>query len=794
MAASFFNSIRWDGIFRRGLKRRLILIMIGVGALPLLLAMMIAYFQGNKSLRSVLGASFEALAFETSTKIDLLFNEEIEQLKHWANDPDLLSALKSLPSSFPASSLPESPKVIDRTASLILQNLLESDIRYSEATEHLFITGIEGNLIASIAAPPKPMQTSQASWSFFYQALPKKVYLGPVVRARDKSRFVFEIAVPVRSEKNAPLAVLHRMYYVKDFFASAIEPILFGDTGHVMLINSEGVVLECPILPTGHHLKDPVLIKSVTGPQADWVEVRGDGHGGESLSIIGYSPLDQTNKIIEESSGQKLFTFAWQSTEELFAPTQKLFLWISASGFGSVLLILIMGSFAADRVVNPIRQLQKTAGAIGRGEPTEKLDIRTGDEIESLANEINSMNLLLQKSFAGLEMEVEKKSRQVDFLKEYTEQVLKSVPEAIVIFDPSGRIEFANDAFEKFLDLGNRDYIGQGLDRVQPAFSKELEKLNSSLFDYQQNSVLESARTNYPDSKQYQPQDPLLPPKLDGHTHYQSTLKIEDCIFAYQFFDMDTGDGEEHRTGLILKDITDEKKLLDRLARTEKLSGLGTLAAGIAHEMNNPLYTIMGFTEALLDEKDPVKIQKYAEKILGRSRHMASVILNLSGYSRTNDKDVVQSVALNDMMDAAIEMALLDSYSDDVELLKEYSDLPMINAKPEEIQQVFLNIVRNAVQAMDGKGRITIATCAESDHIEIIIADNGPGIPPDYVSKIFDPFFTTKEQGEGTGLGLNIVYRIIEKYGGHIEVDSKPGMGTTFIITLPLEQKGAFVS
>ena len=238
-----------------------------------------------------------------------------------------------------------------------------------------------------------------------------------------------------------------------------------------------------------------------------------------------------------------------------------------------------------------------------------------------------------------------------------------------------------------------------------------------------------------------------------------------------------------------MKDITEEKKLLDQLTQADKLSGLGTLTAGIAHEMNNPLYAIQGFTQAILQEKDPKKIKEFAEKVLSRSEHMASIVLNMSGYARTNKTDGLKEVDVNERLDAATEMAVLDSYSDDVVMEKNYSELPPLKAKPEEIQQVFMNIIRNAVQAMDGKGKITISSQQIDKEIVVKISDSGPGIPQEYLSKVFDPFFTTKEQGSGTGLGLNIVHRVVENYGGRIQIESVPGKGATFIVSLPVTEE-----
>ena len=134
-------------------------------------------------------------------------------------------------------------------------------------------------------------------------------------------------------------------------------------------------------------------------------------------------------------------------------------------------------------------------------------------------------------------------------------------------------------------------------------------------------------------------------------------------------------------------------------------------------------------------------------------------------------------VNINERIDAAIEIAILATYNDDIHLEKSFSTLPPIFAKSEEIQQVFLNLLTNAVQAMEGKGKLTISTKAQNKNIVAKISDTGPGIPQKYLSKIYDPFFTSKEQGKGTGSGLNIVDQLVVKSGRHIDVTSKMEKG-----------------
>jgi signal transduction histidine kinase len=582
------------------------------------------------------------------------------------------------------------------------------------------------------------------------------------------------------------VGVLHRIYAAKEFFVGALEPITFGQTGHVMLINSDGVVLTCPILPTGHQLADPKLVKAVTGLSAAWVQTLGDGHGSEDVSIIGYSPLEQTSRFTLASSKHRWFTFAWQSSDELFAPTKSLLTWTSVAGVFSIFLIAVMGSLAANRIVQPIRQVQRTAEAIGRGEKVAPLKIETGDEIESLAEEINTMSGLLQETFSGLELQVETKTQEVINLKKYTESILMSVPEVIVIFDTDLKIEYANAAFETLTGSNSSIFLGQRLGGVSQESPVALNQLAVELGKYQSGK-----RTSPSESltqAQYKPKDPLNPSAAEPQKERRATVAFKDKVFAYQFFDVMLEEEKARRIGLIMKDISEEKELLDHLTRAEKLSGLGTLAAGIAHEMNNPLYSVMAHTEAILEQENLSKIRELADKVLKRAKHMASVILNLSGYARSSE-DEAKEVDINERINGAVEMALMSSYSDDIELVKNYENLPPILAKPEEIQQVFLNVIHNAVQAMNGKGKLEISSQQNGGNVVVQIRDTGPGISREHLSKIFDPFFTTREVGKGTGLGLNIVHRVVEKYGGNIQVESEVGQGTMFQISLPLSEK-----
>ena len=792
-------------VHHKGLKSKLILIMLGVGTLPLLLAMGISYLQGTKSLQNVIGASFQALAFETAAKIDFIMVEEIKKNLRLANHPTLVLTVRErfrLTSQMNKEELArqfkgkaemwdakgaDSIPLMNNSGSRILKSFMKRYPASKDSTHALFVTDSKGVLVSSINDYPEFFSGDYAFVSKTVKGGEGFVYIGPLRSLSGTDKFGFHLEVPILDQGGVVIGVLHRVYLAKSFFASFIEQIIFGETGHVMLINSEGVVIDCPILPTGFKLPDPQLVEDVTKPQAGWALTESDGHTNEGLSIIGYAPLLQTNKATLESSGNKWFTFAWQSSHEVFAPTRKLLLWISAAGFVSILLIALMGSLASNKIVNPIRKLQNATARIGRGEDVEPLNITTGDEIQSLANEINLMNTLLKKAFHGLEDEVREKTKEVRSLQEYTESILMSVPDVLLIFNEDLKAEYVNEAFEKLTGISASQARTQSLSTMGLDNNEQWLSVYEGLNDFAKgngNRVSQPVKVTLGNQE---PRDPLKP-KAAGTSSWETknVVTLGSRVFAYQFFDVAITLEEKRRIGLLMKEISEQKALQDQLAMAEKLSGLGTLAAGIAHEMNNPLFSIMGFTEAIIEEKDESKIKKYAGKVLEKSKHMASIILNMSGYTRSSETDEMRDVNINERMDASIEMALLASYSNDVEIEKKYSQLPLMKAKPEEIQQIYLNVIRNAVQAMEGKGELLLTSVQENGKIFTTIEDTGPGIPQEYISKVFDPFFTTKDQGKGTGLGLNIVHRLVEKYGGSISVESKVGEGTKFTIAFPV--------
>lgn len=241
----------------------------------------------------------------------------------------------------------------------------------------------------------------------------------------------------------------------------------------------------------------------------------------------------------------------------------------------------------------------------------------------------------------------------------------------------------------------------------------------------------------------------------------------------------------------ILDHVREISSLQQQLIQAEKLAGVGQLAGGVAHELNNPLGSILGFAQMLLADTpvdDPRK--KDLERVERAAVRCKKIIDSLLSFSRQSRADF-QQMSVHEAIEEPLNLCQYQMERAGVEVEKAFlSELPAIMGDPAQLQQVFMNLFLNALDAMPDGGRIKITTARErsgaQEVVTVSVSDTGCGIPPEILAKIFDPFFTTKDVGKGTGLGLSIVYGIIQRHGGTIEVKSRKGEGTEFIIRLPV--------
>jgi PAS domain S-box-containing protein len=232
-----------------------------------------------------------------------------------------------------------------------------------------------------------------------------------------------------------------------------------------------------------------------------------------------------------------------------------------------------------------------------------------------------------------------------------------------------------------------------------------------------------------------------------------------------------------------------EKQLQSELNLSGRLASVGELAAGVAHEINNPLTGIIGFSERLLRKSSDEKMTTDLKRIHSEAQRAAKVVQNLLTFARQREPRK-EPVDVNEILAESLELREYELKQLGIQVVTHFADLPGISADYYQLEQVFVNLIINAEQAIttSGKGnRLNIASGEMDGYIVVTVADNGPGIQPRDLKKVFDPFFTTRGDEGGTGLGLSICHGIIEEHGGRISVASEPDEGTTFTISLPLE-------
>jgi two-component system, NtrC family, sensor kinase len=356
------------------------------------------------------------------------------------------------------------------------------------------------------------------------------------------------------------------------------------------------------------------------------------------------------------------------------------------------------------------------------------------------------------------------RAAELELLKEFNESIVESINVGLLAVDLDGRVTRCNSALEKMLGMRRDAAIGR---RVEDLFAED--------FGETLHQVLGSARWNLNELRHIY--------KLHTATRAGRSLVLNVAFAPLQA-------DSQGRTGalVVLEDVTSRMRLEEQLQQREKLSSIGLLAAGVAHEVNTPLTGVSSYTQMLmgmLPETDP----KHAllQKVRRQADRASDIVNNLLNFSRTGGATEFTELSVNRVMDDTLQLLEPQLRRSQIEIVREYDpDLPPAYGNAVKLQQVFTNLILNARDAILDGGRITLFTASTAeDAIVIEISDTGIGIAPENVAKIYDPFFTTKGVGRGTGLGLAVSYGIVQEHAGHISVESTPGKGTTFRITLP---------
>ncbi len=405
---------------------------------------------------------------------------------------------------------------------------------------------------------------------------------------------------------------------------------------------------------------------------------------------------------------------------------------------------------ARSRVVAVLALGRTTDGAMLSSEDTALLRAISGYVAVAIENA-----LLLE--------EQARRAKELARLKDFNENIIESISVGVMVVNLHGRITNWNGALEQIYGLKREQVIGR---RVAEVFQSEMLRALRDLMD--RGEWREGEPANIYKFRAQTPDGRDLTLNISLAALQSKTAEIEGSLVA-------------------IEDVTERVGLEAQLQQSDKLSSIGLLAAGVAHEVNTPLAGISSYSQMLMQQipdNDPRRL--LLEKIHRQTSRASSIVNNLLNFSRVTEARYAP-VDLNRVIDDTIQLLDAQLRNTEIEVVRSYTDeLPLAFGDAPKIQQVLMNLILNARDAMPQGGRLVISTESDEDSAVIEVRDSGLGIAPEHLSKIYDPFFTTKQIGKGTGLGLAVSYGIIRDHGGHIDVESKLGEGTRFQITLPL--------
>ncbi len=423
-----------------------------------------------------------------------------------------------------------------------------------------------------------------------------------------------------------------------------------------------------------------------------------------------------------------------------------------------MVVLLLLNYFHYVVAVRPLKRASAFFKSVVSGEKglDESLDVKGSDEIAELGESFNRMIGHLKKSQEDLRAS-EAKYRQI----------FEGSKDGIIVTDCDGLMVDVNNAGIELFGCKNRDDFMRSV-TIHDFFVRQ-ERCTAFLEQMETAGFVKDFEAGFR--------------KRNGE-------KIDVLITATRQQDKHQ---QRCRYECIIKDIGEWKRMEQQIRQAEKLASIGQLAAGVAHEINNPLSIVMGYTGLLLKASDDERVCRDLQVIRDNAAMCKKIVEDLLNFSRQSDSRFVPA-DIAETIRSVIEVIDGEFAAKGITIRTDFApDMPLVPMSVDRIRQVCLNLLINAAQAIEGRGSILITTRHEAadNMVRVSFTDTGCGIPCHIRHRVFEPFFTTKEPGQGTGLGTSVSYGIVEEHGGEIAFTSEEGRGTTFWFRLPLEEKSA---
>ncbi len=541
------------------------------------------------------------------------------------------------------------------------------------------------------------------------------------------------------------------IFLIKHINDSFLKNIIFDTRGRV-IFHTAGRIL------TGNFTDNQIVFREkLELKDNSYYEYYDQDHNNQSWNLA----IQKCGTFGDNLNQEKVFITSVLSNE----PFKKRIIDIEKTLVNVSLLIIIFTTLfsliISRNITRPINRLLEAMVKIKEGSFKVQIQGRSQDEVGRLLSGFNEMALHLHQD----QKKITESIQQITFLKEYNEQVFNSIRDSIAVVDGETIIEKTNNFFSS-------RFIGKSAHSLL-----KLEDLNSTAFDQ---TVIANITK-------------VLGKELDFWSQRIRDHSLGVWELKVYPIDSEVPDGKNtRRCVLLLEDISQKVEYEEKIFQAEKLASLSMLSAGIAHEVNNPLSSIMTNIQNLIFDEQNSDRKELMELIENETRRIAEIIRGLLDFT-SQEQDSRPEADLSLIIREVIKL-ISHSHShsqnnrngSNPEIILNIPEaIPPVIIGKGELMQILINLLQNALHATEGKGPVIITIEKKEKQIQFNITDRGAGIPASRLPRIFDPFYTTKSNREGTGLGLSVVYGIIKKYDGTITVSSSEGEGTEVICSLP---------
>lgn len=826
----------------RTIYRKIFLLILFVSLVPATVGILQTYLETRVTMDSIIGDYLEERVVRIASDIERIPDEKIRALPGVKKHHYLVSAIDRLTQQ-PSVDKDEIKKLLKRSLS---GTELENDI--------LIIFDVNGNILTSTAEGINVSFSNQRWWKSILSMDNSQVFLVDVMLRRPSTTagvnrgesvpepylFVFSPYYEFRIRPAYPKVVIGLACPIREIIEPAIQVISpKGGSSEILLYSLGGRILY-PY--TGARIQVDEIRRNLREPLgvSGWFECSIAG----GKQIYAYSQLTLLGaKFQGRNMLNQWYTLMGMDISDIQTFTSLAFWRTSIISFGLVIVFCFLGLYISRRMVMPLKRLNRSVQRIAAGDLNSRVDVKGRDEIGVLAKNFNIMTEKLERTYKQLAekiVELDKKAKQIALINEITqainseldlEETFKIITRELKKLVDYDRISVcfvepdSNCAVFAYVEPPERELLPKGThigidnsnigiairtgeivikDDISQGQEREEEPLLAgigmrSLIVVPLKSKNKIIGTLNLASKE---------PNKYGEATKEVLLQVSEAMAI----------GIEHsrmytRISRFAEEL--EEKVKERTAeleraqmkliQTEKFAATGKLAANIAHEINNPLQIIKNYLLVISRQIEKAQQQGGASpisteeiKVLNEELdRIARIIRSLLDFYRKPPQKIT-TININDEITSL--MRLMEKGFERHHIRTELNlsqDIPAIKSSPDLIRQVLLNIIRNAEDAMEKGGTLTITTALkthtedgrERKRIVVLIQDTGEGIPPEYMDKIFDPFFTSKKAEKGgTGLGLSVSYGIMQSLGGDIEVSSKVGVGTTVRLEFPVEE------